>query len=111
MLGSVTNYDVFVTFVVLYWFKAFFLLIEKPALENPISSSAILNNLDPSKPILQITLICYAPFSGLGRLVRTVFLLEYLGSEELRGIIQGAVNYPALTASGIAWAFSSPDMV
>jgi TnpA family transposase len=34
----------------------------------------------------------YQAFSELGRVVRTVFLLEYLGSEELRGIIQGAVN-------------------
>ena len=34
----------------------------------------------------------YQAFSELGRVVRTVFLLEYLHSEELRSIIQGAVN-------------------
>jgi len=34
----------------------------------------------------------YQAFSELGRVVRTVFLLEYLDSEELRSIIQGAVN-------------------
>jgi TnpA family transposase len=34
----------------------------------------------------------YQAFSELGRVVRTVFLLEYLASEELRSIIQGAVN-------------------
>jgi TnpA family transposase len=34
----------------------------------------------------------YQAFCELGRVVRTVFLLEYLGSEELRSIIQGAVN-------------------
>jgi TnpA family transposase len=34
----------------------------------------------------------YQAFSELGRVVRTIFLLEYLHSEELRSIIQGAVN-------------------
>jgi Tn3 transposase DDE domain len=34
----------------------------------------------------------YQAFRELGRVVRTVFLLEYLGSEELRSLIQGAVN-------------------
>jgi TnpA family transposase len=34
----------------------------------------------------------YQAFSELGRVARTVFLLEYLGSEELRSLIQGAVN-------------------
>lgn len=34
----------------------------------------------------------YQAFCELGRVVRTGFLLEYLGSEELRDIIQGAIN-------------------
>jgi hypothetical protein len=34
----------------------------------------------------------YQAFSELGRVVRTVFLLEYLDNKELRSIIQGAVN-------------------
>ncbi len=34
----------------------------------------------------------YQAFSELGRVIRTGFLLEYLGSQDLRQTIQGALN-------------------
>ncbi|MES2356236.1 MAG: Tn3 family transposase [Pseudomonadota bacterium] len=53
----------------------------------------------------------YYAFRELGRVVRTIFLLEYIGSEELRRIIQGATNKCEGFNKFAQWVYFAADQI
>jgi len=53
----------------------------------------------------------YYAFRELGRVVRTCFLLEYVNSEELRRIIQGATNRCESFNKFAQWVYFATDLI
>jgi TnpA family transposase len=53
----------------------------------------------------------YYAFRELGRVIRTCFLLEYVNSEELRHIIQGATNRCESFNKFAQWVYFAADLI
>jgi TnpA family transposase len=72
-----------------------------------ISSSTILRKLGTASRKNKL----YFAFRELGRVVRTTFLLEYIGDEELRRIIQAAQNKCEGFNQFAQWVFFGADTI
>lgn len=72
-----------------------------------IAPSAILRKLGTASRKNKL----YFAFRELGRVVRTCFLLEYVNSEELRRIIQGATNRCESFNKFAQWVYFAADQI
>lgn len=72
-----------------------------------IAPSAILRKLGTASRKNKL----YYAFRELGRIVRTCFLLEYVNSEELRRIIQGATNKCESFNKFAQWVYFASDLI
>lgn len=72
-----------------------------------IAPSAILRKLGTASRKNKL----YYAFRELGRVVRTCFLLEYVNSEELRRIIQGATNRCESFNKFAQWVYFAADLI
>jgi len=72
-----------------------------------ISPSTILRKLGTASRKNKL----YYAFRELGRVVRTVFLLEYISNDELRRIIQGAQNKCEGFNNFAQWAYFGSDII
>ncbi len=72
-----------------------------------ISPSAILRKLGTASRKNKL----YFAFRELGRVVRTIFLLEYIGDEELRRIIQAAQNKCEGFNQFAQWVYFGADTI
>ena len=72
-----------------------------------VSPSTILRKLGTASRKNKL----YFAFRELGRVVRTIFLLEYISNDELRQIIQAAQNKCEGFNKFAQWAYFGSDMI